>query len=413
MNYNLSNLIIFDPLKDQEPKILKTKTKQVIDFNSEITKKVIMELNQTLDELIKTYGTTRGIGISAPQINSSQRISLIELDSKRYVLINPKLVYKSSTTELFRIGCFSFYEYRGLVRYPIKISIIYYNEVGSKKRLTVQGYFALIVQHELDHLDGILVYDRLPHKKKDLFIPREKKYGKKIPIKNYAFFIMFKRRFGFNQKIQSITQYYSLLFKDSVNYNEYILSAIKKRIELYNLLNTYPKGSKILEAGCGTSALSINLSKKYNVTAIDLNKDMLSLAKKMNTSFNGEVKYYSEDIFNMSFKSSSFDVVYSHGVLEHFDESDIIKAINEGLRVSKKYIISVPTIWDRSNNLLGDENLWTKRRWLNIISKSNGKIINVIPSFPFHPKLSKLNQRLGNRLSFIAPVLIFEVNRKD
>jgi len=413
MSYDLSNIITFDPLKDQEPKILKTKTKYVTDFDSEITKKVVNELNLTLDELIKAYGATRGTGISAPQINSNQRISLIELNSKRYVLINPKLTYKSSTTELFRIGCFSLYDYRGLVRYPAKVSIIYYNEAGTKQRLTVQGDYALIVQHELDHLDGILIYDRLPNKKKDLFIPREKKYSKKIPIKNYAFFIMLNRKFGFKPKVQSIVQYYSLLFKDSTNYNEYILNAVKKRKELYNLLNKYPKNSKILEAGCGTSALSIYLSKKLNITGIDLNKDMLYLAKKMNTSFNGKVKYYSEDIFNMSFKSNSFDVVYSHGVLEHFNESKIINAINEGLRVSKKYIISVPTIWDRSNNLLGDENLWTKRKWESIISKSNGKVINVTPSFPFHPKLSKLNQKLGNRFSFMAPVLIFEVERMD
>lgn len=67
---------------------------------------------------------------------------------------------------------------------------------------------------------------------------------------------------------------------------------------------------------------------------------------------------------------------------------------------------------DVSNRLLGDENLWTKGKWEKIINKSGGKIKNIIGSFPFQPRLKKLNNKLNNRLVSIAPVLIFVVERK-
>jgi hypothetical protein len=105
-------------------------------------------------------------------------------------------------------------------------------------------------------------------------------------------------------------------------------------------------------------------------------------------------------------------LVYSHGVLEHFNESEIVQAINEGLRVSPKYIVSVPTVFDVSNNLMGDENLWTRWKWKKIISKSNGKICKCLGSFPFNSKLAYLNDKLDGKLKIFAPVLIFLIERK-
>lgn len=175
-------------------------------------------MNDTLDDLINKYGKTRGIRLSAPQIGYNLSISAVQLGNDRYVFINPKIINKKGKELLFRIGCFSLYEYRALVKYNDYIVVEYYNEENTKKEISVSGDWALIVQHELDHLNGILLFDRLPNKEKDLFIPREKIYTTKhVPLKNYGFMVELKRKLKI-QKIQTTTQYYSFLFNDSYDY---------------------------------------------------------------------------------------------------------------------------------------------------------------------------------------------------
>lgn len=148
--------------------VLQTKCSPVTDFQK--VKTIITDLNDTIDYLKTTYSYPRGIGLAAPQIGETVRITIAEeKNGKRYVLINPEIIEHSETKTPIREGCISFLEYRGMVpRYEyVKVKAL--DQEG--KEYTVEGYdnFAMLLQHELDHLDGILYFDHLPNKEKDLF----------------------------------------------------------------------------------------------------------------------------------------------------------------------------------------------------------------------------------------------------
>lgn len=406
-------IVIIDPFCEEKDSPLRIRSQRVDDVTAE--RETILDLHKVLDVQIERFGRRRGIGVSAPQIGRSAAIAIVDFFGERIVLINPEIKVTSQEERLSRIGCLSFFAYRALIRHPERITVEFQDETGQKKIREAKGDEALILMHEIDHLEGRLAFDRLKNGANDLFIPREKQYtSQHVPLKNYGFMLMMRRFLKLPQKIQTATEYYSLLFNDVFDYKKYIEESKKKRSELYSTIKKYTRqGGRIFEAGCGTSALSIALSREgYDVTCTDLDADMRDLAARMNLAAGGRVTYRNENILNIKENNDAFDLVFSHGVLEHFNEEDIILAINEGLRIAPIYIVSVPTIYDVSNNLLGDENLWSIKKWEKIIAKSAGYIHENLGSFPFHPRIDALNKRLSGRIKRFAPVTMFVLKRK-
>jgi peptide deformylase len=127
---------------------------------------------QLIADMVETMHSEDGVGIAAPQIGESVRVSVIEFqgDSERYpdmgsqslsVFINPIVKILESETEGFWEGCLSVPGLRGYVERPRKISIEYLDIRGIKKDLIADGFLAIVLQHEFDHLDGILYIDRV------------------------------------------------------------------------------------------------------------------------------------------------------------------------------------------------------------------------------------------------------------
>jgi peptide deformylase len=137
------------------------------DFSS--AKSVINNLKDTITYLKTQHAFKRGIGLAAPQIGETIRVSIAEYNDKQYVLINPMIIGKSEEKKLIREGCISFFEYRAMVPRYNFVKVKAYDENG--KEYFVEGYgdFAMLLQHELDHLDGILYIYHLPNGRKDLF----------------------------------------------------------------------------------------------------------------------------------------------------------------------------------------------------------------------------------------------------
>lgn len=407
----IKQIRLYNPFdsSEQDPLLL-NETKKIIDFNDSAVQQCIRDLTDTLSHLATIHGCTRSIGLSAPQIGYSLSISAIYTSSSRYILINPKIISHAETQKLFRVGCFSFYQYRALVKCYDKVTVEYFDVNGSRNEITIEDDLALIFQHEIDHLHGILSFERMANKEKDLFIPREKLTTKHVLLKNYGVAFSLRQKIGL-VKTQSILQYYSFLFNYSYDFESYIKFAVQKRKELTGILKKYcSTDCKLLEAGCGTSSISIFLSREgYNVECIDNNSDMLLLAQEINRKVKGCAKYTLGDIKRLPYKEHSFEIVYSHGVLEHFNDAQKIEIITEGLRVANIYIISVPTIWDISNNLIGDEILWTVGRWKRFFIKNGYKIIEVKKAFPTTPKLEKLNKSIN---LFPSGNIIFVIKRK-
>ncbi len=150
--------------------ILDKKTDKVTDFG-EKTQKVIQDLKDTLE----SAEDPKGAGLSANQIGFPKSICVVRnffhdpLDPENElfeekVLINPKLISENGEGELDWEGCLSVPDTYGKVKRSPKIKIKYQNENGLQKRENLTGFFARVVQHEIDHLNGILFTSKVKGK---------------------------------------------------------------------------------------------------------------------------------------------------------------------------------------------------------------------------------------------------------
>lgn len=179
-------LTMKDIVRDPDP-ILRTKAAEV----TEIDEETISQLKEMREYLINSqdpetaekYGLRPGVGIAAPQIGLNKRMLAIYVENEDgeaeydYMLINPK-VKSHSVTETYLPGgegCLSIdEEYEGLVHRYQRIRVTATTIDGRPIEIKAKGYLAVVLQHELDHLDGILFYDRI-----DKDAPNEPKTGAK------------------------------------------------------------------------------------------------------------------------------------------------------------------------------------------------------------------------------------------
>ena len=115
---------------------------------------------QLLDDLHDTLDFVSGYGLASPQVNVLRRAVIVDYEGDYFELVNPVLL--SSEGEcLDNEGCLSVDDCRGIVKRPEKIEIEYFDRFGNKKNLKAEGYFARVILHEMDHLDGILFIDKM------------------------------------------------------------------------------------------------------------------------------------------------------------------------------------------------------------------------------------------------------------
>ncbi|OQA35456.1 MAG: Peptide deformylase [Parcubacteria group bacterium ADurb.Bin326] len=133
--------------------ILRKKAEKIKDPLSSDVQKLIPEMIETM--LVKD-----GIGLAAPQIGKSIRIVVIHHKDRDLVMINPKIVRKSLIKEWDEEGCLSVPEVFGDVKRCKKITVKYIDESGKEQILSGEGLLARVIQHEVDHLDGVLFIDK-------------------------------------------------------------------------------------------------------------------------------------------------------------------------------------------------------------------------------------------------------------
>jgi peptide deformylase len=124
------------------------------------------EIQSLLPQMIETMHKENGIGLAAPQIGKSIRLAVAEVNKKVYYFINPEITSSSQEKILFEEGCLSLpNEFFPIIRSE-KISLKYQNEKGLPKKLRATGLLAIVIQHEIDHLDGILIINRYKKQQK-------------------------------------------------------------------------------------------------------------------------------------------------------------------------------------------------------------------------------------------------------
>jgi len=156
---------MIDILQSKDPR-LRQKSEAVMDFAE------IQDLVDQLLVILRDIRTERNIikpaGLSAVQIGVLKRVFVITAD-KTYVVINPQIVKHSEDKIPIREGCFSLAHYRAMVPRYAEIRIKALDRNGKEFEISAKDHFASILQHEIDHLNGVLMTDRLPNKEKDLF----------------------------------------------------------------------------------------------------------------------------------------------------------------------------------------------------------------------------------------------------
>lgn len=171
--------------------------------------------------------------------------------------------------------------------------------------------------------------------------------------------------------------------------NEYMDFKIKHKKKLIKELIKHSGNGKLIEAGCGTGIITSHMAHLgYEVTGIDINDKILKLAKKLEKGYYGENKatYTNMSIFDIKYKENEFDLCFSVGVLEHFDDDLIISSIKQQVNIAKKVIIVIPTKWfDDDETLHGDDRFLTLKKWRELIKSGNGKVI-AESSYPFKQK---------------------------
>lgn len=128
-------------------------------------------LQQLLDDMADTMYHAEGIGLAAPQVGVVHRVAVIDVSKsrdERINLVNPKIVWSAGVTPSEE-GCLSIPGYRDSIKRAQEIVLEAQNECGKEFELRASGLLSVCIQHELDHLDGVLFVDRLSRVKRELF----------------------------------------------------------------------------------------------------------------------------------------------------------------------------------------------------------------------------------------------------
>ncbi len=123
------------------------------------------EINQPkwqkfFDKLGETMFKADGVGLAAPQVNQLMRVFAINLADQPHIMINPKIIKKSFSKDILEEGCLSIPNLFGPVKRHKKIKLSYYNRQGQFIQHNFKNFIARVIQHECDHLNGILFIDK-------------------------------------------------------------------------------------------------------------------------------------------------------------------------------------------------------------------------------------------------------------
>ena len=132
--------------------ILREPTEEVNDFGH--------DLRSLVKDMWDTMYAADGIGLAAPQVGVSKKVIVIDYHDDKYVLVNPEILEKEGSQNVEE-GCLSFPGIYEHVDAPEKIRVAYSDEKGQKHEKTADGFLACVFSHEIDHLYGRLLIDRV------------------------------------------------------------------------------------------------------------------------------------------------------------------------------------------------------------------------------------------------------------
>lgn len=155
-------IILPDPL-------LRQQSKPIEQVDAEITR--------LADDMLETMYDAPGIGLAAIQIGVPRRMLVIDIsredeDRKPIVFINPEILTVSDDVSTYEEGCLSIPDYYAEVERPAALTLAYIDREGKKQTLEADGLLATCLQHEIDHLNGVLFIDHISRLKREMVIKK-------------------------------------------------------------------------------------------------------------------------------------------------------------------------------------------------------------------------------------------------
>ena len=145
------------------------------------------EIRKILNDMLETMYDARGVGLAAPQVGLLQRMVVIDIAAKDeppqpFKMVNPVIVWRSEETECGSEGCLSIPNQYAPVERNVAVKVEYLDEKGDKRDLNAEGFLAVAIQHELDHLDGVIFIDHLSDLRRKMLLKRHEKRLKKATL---------------------------------------------------------------------------------------------------------------------------------------------------------------------------------------------------------------------------------------
>ena len=127
-------------------------------------KRIDSKISKLIDDMIETMHEAPGVGLAAPQVGENIKLIVIDIGEGAFPLINPKITKKNKTLQTYEEGCLCFPGIVGEVSRPSEIVVEGQDKKGKKTIIEAQGFLSTVLQHEIDHLEGIVFIDRVKDK---------------------------------------------------------------------------------------------------------------------------------------------------------------------------------------------------------------------------------------------------------
>ena len=162
-----------------------TEPDPILRKKCEPLEQVDTDTKKLMDDMLETMYAAPGIGLAGVQVGILKRLVVIDIskeeeNKKPIFLVNPQIIDQSKKTSVYEEGCLSLPGQFAEIERPAECTLKYIDYNGKEKELKADGLLATCVQHEVDHLNGILFIDYLSKLKKDMIIKKLVKQQKEI-----------------------------------------------------------------------------------------------------------------------------------------------------------------------------------------------------------------------------------------
>ena len=139
------------------------------------------ELRKLIADMFETMYAAEGIGLAAPQVGRSERLAVVDVEGKKFTLINPEIVTTNGSPDKAEEGCLSIPDIYGDVERPAEVTIRATDENGNQYEASANELLGRCFQHEIDHLDGKLFIDYLSPLKRKAALSKWEKAKEEYP----------------------------------------------------------------------------------------------------------------------------------------------------------------------------------------------------------------------------------------